>query len=345
MNTVSKAALAVAAAALLLAGGSAPAQNGAQARMQAHAAQMNFLGWQQSQQAANYISAEEAAAQQAAAAAARAAAQRVRDDAKRDWWGGVVVNTDDGSWNVRLNMHSHEEALRLALEECKGTCWPVLSFANSCVAPAYSQQGGMYFNNGESKDKARDAALATCTTAGGEQCHSPAEQSFCTGWKFAYSAIDRLSYRLELIAINRVAKPKLDFFPGAAEFVAKPPAARGTSTAMPTNAVHGDRGKVARFWTAVAVEREGDAIGMHLGVNETDASDTARSKCGQRSCEVVLAWPAGECGALVQLRGADRRTVTYTATGKTADEAEETAVTECIENGEKICPVMFKQCA
>lgn len=313
--------------------------------MQAHAAQMNYLGWQQSQQAASYISAEEAAAQQAAAAAARAAAQRVRDDAKRDWWGGVVVNTDDGSWNVRLNMHSHDAALHTALGDCKGTCWPVLTFANSCVAPAYSQQGGLYFNHGESKGKARDAAIASCQAAGGAGCDSPEEQSFCTGWKFAYSAVDRLSYRLELIAINRVAKPKLEFFPGAAEFIAKPLEARGTSTAMPTDDLQGARGKVARFWTAVAVEREGDAIGMHLGVNETDASDTALSKCGQRTCELVFAWPAGECGAMVQLRGKDRRTVTYSARAATADEAEEAAVMQCVENGEPMCPVMFKQCA
>ncbi|WP_157825282.1 MULTISPECIES: DUF4189 domain-containing protein [unclassified Stenotrophomonas] len=341
MNTVSsihwRGALVIAG--LLFAGGTAQAQNGAQARQQAHAAQMNFLGWQQSQQAVRYISAEEANAAQEAAAAARAAARRVSDDAKRDWWGSVVVSTADGSWNVILNQYEPQTATRDAMGKCEGTCWPVATFANSCVVPAYSQQGGMYFNHGESKKKAVDAALSTCKAAGGEQCRSPEEQAFCTGWKFAYSAVDRLSHRLELIATSRVAKPKLEFFPGGAEFIAKPLEARGSSTAITPGKGQDPAMNMAQPWTAIAAERDGPAFAMHLGVNQKDAGDTAISKCGKRGCEVVVAWSLGQCGAIV--RGQTR---TYGGKGASKAAAEESAVMQCVEQDETICPVMLNEC-
>jgi hypothetical protein len=332
------------AAALLTGAGAAQAQNGAQARQQAHAAQMNFLGWQQSQQAASYISAEEAAAQQAASAAAAAAARRVRDDAKRDWWGALVVNTADGSWNVILNEYDPRIATRNAMGKCDGTCWPVATFANTCVAPAYSQQGGMYVNTGENKKKAAESALASCQAGGGAQCRSAEEQTFCTGWKYAYSALDRISYRMELIAINRVAKPKLEFFPGGAEFVAKPPEARGTATRMAAGEGQDPKMNIAQPWSAIAVERGGDASALHLGVNEKDAKDTAISKCGKRGCETAVAWTMGECAAIVRSKAAGGGWSTFGAKAGSKAAAEEDAVTQCIESGASVCPVMLNEC-
>lgn len=336
--------LAVCTAALAMAGGIAHAQNGRQAQMQAHAQQMNFLGWQQSQQAATYISAEEAAAQQQAAAAAAAANRRVRDDAKRDWWGAVVVNTADGSWNVNLNEHSPDIATRSAMGKCNGTCWPVATFANTCVAPAYSQQGGMYFDTGESKRKAAEAALAACQAGGGAQCRSAEEQTFCTGWKFAYSALDRLNYRMELIAINRVAKPKLDFFPGGAEFIAKPPAARGTGTRMAPGEGQSSSMNIAQPWSAIAVERGGEAFAMHMGVTERDAKDTAISKCGKQGCETAVAWTMGECAAIVRTKDSKGGWKTYSAKAGTKPAAEDAVVTQCVESEEAVCPVLFNEC-
>ena len=322
----------------------AHAQNGRQTQMQAHAAQMNFLGWQQSQQAANYISAEEAAAQREAAAAAAAANRRVRDDAKRDWWGAVVVNTADGSWNVSLNEHSQDMAARSAMGNCNGTCWPVATFANTCVAPAYSQQGGMYLDTGESKKKATEAALAACQKGGGTQCRNAEEQTFCTGWKFAYSALDRLNYRMELIAINRVAKPKLEYFPGGAEFIAKPPEARGTGTRMAPGGGQSETLNIAQPWSAIAVERGGKAFAIQMGVTERDARDTAISKCGKQGCETAVAWTMGECAAIVRTTNPKGTWKTYSAKASTKSAAEDDVVTQCVESEEKVCPVLFNDC-
>lgn len=340
------------------------AQNSAQAEQQRHAqAVHNYEGWMRNQAAGTYVNQAEAAAAAQIAANIRALEkERIRKDAVRDWWGVVVVSTDDGSWNVRLNAQDQADATLEAMRQCKGTCSPVLSFANACMAPAYSAQGGLYWSQGESREVAGTAATAACTAAGGTQCQSPPKEAFCSGWKYAYRAVDRFLHRADLTARGDVATPKLIEFPGAKEYLAKPPAKRGRSTAMKavnTNMpAHLERPfagviteqraegmtRMAQPWTAIATGSAGNAYAVHWGLNQQDASDTALSKCGGGDCKVLVAVPHGECATAIRLRGGDGRSISFGGRGKTKAAAEEAAMTECIVAGAKVCPIVFSEC-
>nr|WP_306669850.1 DUF4189 domain-containing protein [Stenotrophomonas sp. SbOxS2] len=161
----------------------AMAQNGRQAQMQQHAQNVNnYVQWQQSQQASSYVYTEEDyIADQIARNIAAARNAQLRKDAKRDWWGSLAVNTEDGSWYVHLNDETSDDALANAMKQCKGVCYPIVTFANTCVAPAYSGHGGMYLGHGASKQEAAAGAGSACVAAGGSDCKSPPEQAFCTG--------------------------------------------------------------------------------------------------------------------------------------------------------------------
>ncbi|MGY8562723.1 DUF4189 domain-containing protein [Paracidovorax citrulli] len=363
MTTASNLVTTLLATALLLAA-PAMAQNSAQAEQQRHAqAVHNYEGWMRNQAAGAYVNqAEDAAAAQIAANFRAAEKAKIRKDAIRDWWGVVVVSTDDGSWNVVLNEQDKGEAMLDAMRQCKGTCSPVLTFANACMAPAYSQQGGMFWGQGESREAAGAAATTACSAAGGAQCQSPAQEAFCSGWKYAYRAVDRFLHRADLTARGDVATAKLIPFPGAQEYLAKPPARRGTSTAM--KAVNTDMPadpnrsyagvmterraegmtRMAQPWTAIATGTGANAYAVHWGLNQQDASDTALSKCGGGDCKVLVAVPHGECAAAIRLRGADGRSISFGGRGKTKDVAEEAALTDCIGAGAKVCPIVFSEC-
>ncbi|MCD9032066.1 DUF4189 domain-containing protein [Luteimonas sp. Y-2-2-4F] len=332
--------------ALAACAGSAGAQdpNSAQGRQQAHTAEMNRLGWLQSQQAAQYVSAEEAAAQQAAAEAASRRDARVRRDQQRDWWGVVTVNTADGSWNIALNGADQGAMMRQAMRGCDGTCWPVVAFANTCMAPAYSAQGGMFWAGGESKEEAYEAASRKCSAAGGRDCATEDGQAACTGWKYAYSRMERLNERLNLVAIGRNGRPAVEFYPGAEEYVAKPPESRGESTAID----FGENGpggiRMAQPWTAIAVPRGGGmGVGMHLGVSRQDAVDTAVQKCGEPNCELLLAFTSGQCAAAV-IAPAAGGSKAFGAVNARKEVAAQEATATCTANGETQCLAVFNDC-
>lgn len=324
-------------------------------------AQQNYIGWQQSQAAAAYVpTAEDAARDQIRANFEAAHREKIRKDATRDWWGVIVVSTDDGSWNVKLNAQDQTTPMMDAMDACKGTCSPVLTFANSCMAPAYSGQGGMYWSPGETREQANAAAVAACTAAGGTDCQSPPKEAFCSGWKYAYTGFERFSHRLELTATGKVAGPKLIEFPGAKDYIAKPLDRRGKSTAkMPVKVVSDDSvpwagvnaekraqgvSRMAEPWTAIAVGGTVKAYAIHWGLNEQDASETAVSKCGAGDCKVLVAVPHGQCATAIRLHHPNGKVDSFGGHGKTVAEAEEQAMTACIMSGAKTCPVVFNEC-
>ncbi|WP_367346243.1 DUF4189 domain-containing protein [Stenotrophomonas bentonitica] len=329
------------------------AQNSAQAEQRRHAqAVNNYEGWMRNQAAGTYVDQAEAAAAAQIRANFRAAEKaKIRKDAIRDWWGVIVVSTDDGSWNVQLNGEDPSDTMHTAMKACKGTCSPVLSFANSCMAPAYSQQGGLYWAPGETRELAATAAVNACTAAGGSSCQSPPKESFCSGWKYAYRAVDRFLHRADMTARGDVATAKLIDFPGAREYIAKPPERRGKSTVMKSVAPaashdHPAEGmtRMAKPWTAIAAGTGSNAYAVHWGLNEQDASDTAVSKCGGGDCKVLVAVPYGECAAAVRVGKTGERVASFGGRGKTKEEAEELAVTACITSGAKVCPVVMNEC-
>lgn len=325
---------------------SAQAQMGRQAQLQQHQQNtMHYENWMQNQQSTAYINGAEVAAQnQLAANIAAAEHAKVRKDASRDWWATIVVSTESGSWNAQLNAASKEDAMRQAMEKCEGVCYPVLSLANSCVAPAYSGQGGMYFSPGEDKAKATAAALQACKTAGGKDCKSPPEQAFCNGWKYAYSPLDRFLRRVDFTAQGKIAEPQYLPFPGAAEFIAKPLERRGTTKAAEKPANSNPKASMAQAWTAIAGGSASKAYGIHLGLNERDASDTAIARCGQQDCKVIVAFTSGQCAAVVRFGKPDQPINSYGSVGKTVDEAREEAVMKCLDADEARCPVAFNHC-
>lgn len=359
--TVSKRTSVASALLLLLSVSQAMAQNSAQAEQQRHAqAVNNYEGWMRNQAAGTYVDQAEAAAAAQIRANFRAAEKaKIRKDAVRDWWGVIVVSTDDGSWNVQLNGQDQSDTMVTAMKACKGTCSPVLSFANSCMAPAYSQQGGLYWAPGETRELAGTAAVNACTAAGGSSCQSPPKESFCSGWKYAYRTVDRFLHRADMTARGDVAAAKLIEFPGAREYIAKPPARRGNSTAMkavaPAASQDSTRAwikdeaaegmtRMAKPWTAIAAGTGSNAYAVHWGLNEQDASDTAVSKCGGGDCKVLVAVPYGECAAAVRVGKTGGRVASFGGRGKTKEEAEELAVTACITSGAKVCPVVMNEC-
>lgn len=332
----------------MLAAPPAMAQMGRQAQMQqAQQNTMNYVNWMQSQQAAAYVeTAEDAAAAQIAANIQAARNAKIKRDVNRDWWSSVVVSTDTGAWNVELNAESEKDAMVAAMEKCEGVCYPVLSFANACIAPAYSGQGGMYFSPGEDKPRAAAAAVQACTAAGGKDCQSPPKQAYCTGWKYAYKAVDRFLHRADLTARGDIAPAKYQPFPGAAEFIAKPLEKRGRSTATAlTPGVSGaPKISLAQPWTAIAAGSDRNAYAIHLGLNERDARDTALSRCGSQDCKVMVAFTAGQCAAVVRFGEGDGPRTTYGAVAKTTDEAADIAVNQCLEADLPKCPMAFKYC-
>ncbi|MGH8039932.1 MAG: DUF4189 domain-containing protein [Stenotrophomonas sp.] len=351
-------------AALLIAASPALAQSGAQAEMQRHAqAVNNYEGWRRNQASGAYVDQAEAAAAAQIAANFRAAEkEKIRKDAVRDWWGVVVVSTDDGAWNVELNGHDQADATLAAMKKCKGVCSPVLSFANSCLAPAYSTQGGLYWSPGETRELASAAATQACSAAGGTGCQSPPKEAICSGWKYAYRAVDRFLHRADLTARGDVAPAKLIEFPGAKEYIAKPPARRGTSTAKkainadaptdpmrPYAAVFAEQRaegmtRMAQPWTAIAAGSGPKAYAIHWGLNQQDASDTALSKCGGGDCKVLVAVPHGECAVAIRVNLPNDRVASFGGRGATLDAAEEAALTDCIGSGAKACPIVFNEC-
>ncbi|HDS1037427.1 TPA: DUF4189 domain-containing protein [Stenotrophomonas maltophilia] len=332
------------AALLMCAALPAAAQDGRQARMQQHAQNVNnYVQWQQSQQASSYVYTEEDyIADQIARNIAVARNAQLRKDAKRDWWGSLVVNTEDGSWHVHLNDETKDDALTNAMKACKGVCYPIVTFANTCVAPAYSGQGGMFLGHGGSKQEAGAAANAACSVAGGD-CRSPPEQAFCTGWKHGYKAAERFIQRVSLNVLGKVADPRFEPFPGAAEFIAKPLEKRGvsTGTAKDGRAV----ANMAQAWSAIAAGTAPKAYAIHLGVNERDARDTAAKQCGSGDCKVVAAFTLGQCAAVVRSRGKGSEVVqTFAGVARTLPEAEEAAVSDCVDSGARYCPLVFNNC-
>lgn len=324
-------------------------------------AQMNYIGWQQNQAVSVYVyTAEDAARDQIRANIAAAETAKIRNDATRDWWGVVVVSTEDGAWNVKINGKDKTLPLMDAMDECKGTCSPVLTFANTCVAPAYSGQGGMYWDQGETREKASAAATAACSAAGGKQCNSPPDQAVCTGWKYAYTGLERFSHRVHRIAKGDIASAKLIEFPGAKDYIAKPLDRRGVSTAKTPLKVEYDPTvpwakervqeraegslRMAEPWTAIAAGSGPKAYAIHWGLNETDAKDTAVSKCGGGDCKVLAAVPFGQCLTAIRLHKADGRVASFGGKGATLAEAEEAAMTQCIGSGAATCPVVFNEC-
>jgi len=322
----------------------AVAQNGRQAQMQQHAQNVNnYVQWQQSQQASTYVYTEEDyIADQIARNILAARNAQLRKDAKRDWWGSLAVNTEDGSWHVHLNNETKNDALTNAMKACKGVCYPIVTFANTCVAPAYSGQGGMYLGQGGSKQDAGAAAKATCSAAGGE-CTSPPEQAFCTGWKYGYKAAERFIQRVSLNVLGKVADPRFEPFPGAAEFIAKPLEKRGVSTGTAKDGR--TVANMAQVWSAIAVGAAPKAYAIHIGVNERDARDTAVKQCNASDCKVAAAFTLGQCAAVVRSRGKDSEVVqTFAAVAKKLPEAEEAAVGDCVDSGARYCPLVFNNC-
>lgn len=323
--------------------------------------QVNYIVWHQSPVAAAYVPTAEDQINAALRAAMLARKrEKIAKDATRDWWGVVVVSTEDGSWNVKLNAEDKTIPMMDAMDECKGVCSPILTFANSCVAPSYSEQGGMYWDQGETRGKAREAANAACTAAGGSNCNSPKEQAMCTGWKYAYSGLERFSNRMNHTAKGDIASAKFEYFPGAQDYIAKPLERRGTSTAKIDldKKYHGsdDEGKqrleqraqgvmrMAEPWTAIAAGSGPKAYAIHWGLNQTDATDTAISKCGGGDCKVLVAVPYGQCMTAIRLHKADGRVDSFGGKGATQAEAEEIAMTQCISSGAATCPVVFNEC-
>lgn len=319
-------------------------------------------GWQQSPSNASYLSQMEDAAATAIAAAARAANKvKIREDATRDWWGVIVVSTEQGIWNAALNAKTANDAAMDAMTQCKGTCTPVLSFANSCMAPAYSSEGGMYWSPGESREKAGAGAVAACSAKGGTRCESPPKEAFCSGWKYAYSGRERFSHRLLLEASGDVAGPKFVEFPGAKEYIAKPLARRGAVTAMERaksktqdgstpevsneDAEAGSEGmtRVAKPWFAIATSSSTAAFAAKVAPSEQDARETAVSACGA-DCSVLVAAPHGECIAVIRAPQPGGRVASFGGRGDTTAAAEDVASTACRAAKAASCPVVLSQC-
>ena len=319
--------------------------------------------WQPAPNAGTQVNAMEEAAAAAIAANMRAAhVEKIRKDTTRNWWGLVVVSTEKGSWNVKFNDETESEALVDAMKECSGTCTPVLKFANTCLAPAYSEQGGLFWSNGDSKGDARADAVKQCTAAGGTGCQSPAKEAFCSGWKYAYSGRERFVYRLGRESKGQVASPKLTWLPGGKEYIAKPLEQRGTSTAMSRVKIKNEDGsshdwsgeelderasgmnRIAEPWIAIATSGGSDAFAMHSGPSEKDAKDTAVKKCGKADCTIVVAAPHGECVAAIRVPQGGGRFASFAAHAASKAAAEEEALTTCIGSGARACPVVLNEC-
>jgi hypothetical protein len=309
-------------------------------------------GWQQSPGNASYLSQMEDAAATAIAAAARAAdRKRIREDATRDWWGVVVVSTQDGAWNAALNAKTGNDAAVDALSRCKGTCTPVLSFANSCVAPAYSSEGGMYWSPGDSREKANATAVAACSAQGGTGCESPPEEAFCSGWKYAYSGRERFSHRLVMDATGSVASPKLVEFPGAKDYIARPLGQRGAAIAMSRASQKGDgpgdeteaKPQLAKPWFAIAASKSTDAFAAKVAPSEQVAKETAVSACGE-DCSVLVAATQGECLAVIRAPQPGGRVASFGGRGYSTAEAEQAALSACKASKAEPCPIVLSQC-
>ncbi|MCD9006968.1 DUF4189 domain-containing protein [Luteimonas sp. XNQY3] len=300
--------------------------------------------WEQQGRNAGYVSAEQAAARQAAAEAVAQRDAGVRHDQSRDWWGAIAVDVDDGSWSVRINGQGDDATMRAALAQCDGTCWPVATFANTCVAPAYGAAGGLFFGDGDTPARAAGAASARCEAAGQGACRAEVEQAACTGWKYAYSRVERLQERLNLVALGRVAKPRFEFFADAEDFIATPLQARGSGVAAAVP--EGMRGavKVAQAWIAVAARRsDAREFAMRIGPTRDAAQASAVRECGAADCEPLLALTSGQCAAvaLAPVAGVGRA---YHAVAASQADAEEQAVLACIEDGRDNCPTVFRHC-
>ncbi|MGH8039935.1 MAG: DUF4189 domain-containing protein [Pseudomonas sp.] len=318
--------------------------------------------WQQSPGNASYLSQMEDAAATAIAAAARAAnKEKIRQDTTRDWWGVIVVSTQDGVWNASLNAKTTNDATVDAMTRCKGTCTPVLSFANSCMAPAYSSEGGMYWSPGESREKAAAGAVAVCTAKGGTGCESPPKEAFCSGWKYAYSGRERFSHRLLLEAKGDVAPPKLVEFPGAKEYVAKPLGRRGAATAMATVKLKNEDGstrdwtdeelspqaegmtRLAKQWIAIATSARSNAFDARTAPSEQDAKENALSNCGA-DCSILVTASHGQCFVVIRAPQPGGRFASFAGLGSTSAEAEEVALSDCIGSNERACPIVLSEC-
>ncbi|MCD9032067.1 DUF4189 domain-containing protein [Luteimonas sp. Y-2-2-4F] len=337
--------------ALAAAAGSAGAQdpNSAQGRQQAHTAEMNRLGHMQ-QEAAMAPTPEEIAAQQAAYEAVGRRDAAVRNDQQRDWWGVLVVNVEEGYWNATYDAMSPEEALQQALLDCDGDCRMAVAFANTCLAPAQSAQGALFFAAGDDKEEAVDAATRKCTAAGGSNCSGQEDKAVCTGYRYAYSRMERLNERLNFVAIGRNARPKVEFSQGLEAYLAKPLDARGApppaDPALSAAARPGGPSSASadQPWTAIAVPRGGGkGVGLHLGTSRQNAIDTAMQKCGEPNCEVLLTFTHGQCGAAV-IAPAPGGARTFGAVGESGQVAAQEATAACTGSGGSSCQPVFNQC-
>jgi hypothetical protein len=322
--------------------GQAPGQ--AQIRQQQQMQNAHYWHTYYSQQSVPQLSAAEVQAQREYAEAVARNRARVRNDKRRDWWVSVVVDTATGAWISAPNERSEESARLRAMQRCEGVCWPVVAYANTCMAPAYGDKGGMYWADGRSKQAAHEAALVKCGVEEGGACNADVGEAICSGWKYAYSLVERMD-----TWGGTVADPKVEFSPGAEEFIAKPLQARGESTAIAVDdrkAMQSDRalGKLASAWTAVAVRQGGGAVGMHLGVNKQDASDTALEKCGASGCEVMLAYTFGQCGAIVAAPENEESVHYFSAQGEDKVATEESAMLACIKSGNAVCQTRMASC-
>lgn len=330
--------------ALLLAPALSTAQPMAQQmQRQAQFQQQNHY-WHQYYQNQQQASASELAAQREAAARLAAQDAAVRADAERDWWGAVAVDVDSGQWFTQLHAHDEAQAQRAVMEACTGNCFPVLSFANTCIAPAYSGQGGMFLADGGSKKAAGEAAVAACRAAGGEGCSAETGQSYCTGWKHAYSMLERFNYRTSLVVLSRVKAPRLAWFPGSATFLAAPPGQRGAGERQALGTDGARPVGMARASFAFASSADGEATGLQMAPTAKVAADAALKECGKADCTLVLEWGAGACATVVRGYTPGRPAFHFGAEADTEAASEEAAVLECMDSDYDRCPVMLRKC-
>ena len=146
---------------LALTGGNAWAQNGAQARAQAHAADQNLQGYLNQQR--QY----QAAAQQP---------QQPRGEWIKTW--GAIAMSPSGDAGSSVGKLTKEEAEHEAVQKCLSWggqgCKPLLAYLNQCVAVAEGpkSKGGYYTAaaSGPSIANAGKNALADCAEGGGTVC-------------------------------------------------------------------------------------------------------------------------------------------------------------------------------
>lgn len=221
---------------------------------------------------------------------------RPREDDGSDSWGVILLDAKSDGWLTTSEESSPDAGMAVLIDRCKGVCWPLVTFANTCMAPAASSAGATFWGSGDTPELAAKMAVGKCESANQGKCVGQPEQHLCSGYKYRVHPADQ-----KFTAGVASASAKVEYFPGAEEFLAAVPAQRGTVSSLGGGDTKGQkevRSRLARGWSVVAVQQGGKAMEIATGLTPELAGADALRRCGG-VCKPLVTFGGGSCMSLV----------------------------------------------